>query len=1096
MEELFINALNMSITASYLALAVFIVRLLLKKAPKAFIVFLWATVGIRLIFPFSIESVLSLIPSTQTVPTQILLSDTPAIQSGIPTVNSVINPIIEQTLTPDTTYSANPAQIISFIACIIWLTGIAAMLLYTVISFFRIHSQVKETIPLTENIFISDNISSPFILGILRPRIFLPSALQENDRQFVIAHEKAHLKRCDHLWKPLGFLLLSVYWFNPILWIAYIFLCKDIELACDEKVIKEMGTDIKKQYSATLINCSVSQKMLTACPLAFGETGIKSRIKAVLNYKKPAFWVIIVAVVTCIAVSVCFLTNPPEANNDNTDIISKNEVIRTGTSHPDVTLNIKNAEISKDETIIELEWVNKTSEIIGYGEAFSLEYFNGEEWEAINLKAESIAWPAIMLLAYPQGSDFINNRPTHKINVTECYNLDRYGTYRISTDFCYRNNSDEWFTAVIEFTIAENSFDITASRANWSEQYFPCLNSDKLYLSSVLHLPITKFETLDELQQFKNSYGDRFSVNGFLDPPSFENSTEHMDEEYFEKYTVFLVYISSGATNERFRVNSIYNDSQNFVIHIEQYNTEESGDSVMSGWFITVSVEKDKVKSCTSFDADLNAVKSTEEPTTSMPAEESFVPLDMAVSQAIFSNNSSVPLYNGECVTEGHIILGYEIKENIYTVYLIEEYSIFGFKNGYFINTSGHRTPAVMTFEKNSDGYTLIDTQYPKDGEKYNSSIRELFPAPYSDKAISPSDADYKNLWNQCVAYAKEYLTKIGREAEIFEYNQIHHTDLTAVGVSADTVNNIEKNELLSDYSSETGNYEIIENGVRYVYSTSYSATQNLIIYTKENYDTKELLERIEVDALTGEIKSLESYPAMNTVEQSYANTTKTFVAKTENVITIAMPNDLPEEITDPQVWNTRETLWIKIAEIENSDIALYANSEKSDKIFLRWNRQFFELNWDILDSIGLNIEMHLSDFDNDGKNELIVIPRQSYGTHFAEDDIHILEMNTYAVDEYILSAKSIKKFITDNLQIEDKKITFFESSVITDKADDENLADDIYVLQASVDEDITLLAYIDVYGGRKTLATLTAKVTYQNGTFTLNAFELNKRNG
>ena len=615
MEELFINALNMSITASYLALTVFVVRLLLKKAPKAFIVFLWATVGLRLIFPFSIESILSLIPSSQTVPTQILLSDTPSIQSGIPAVNSVINPIIEQTLTPNPSYSANPIQIISFIACIIWLTGIAVMLLYTVISYFRIYFKVKEAIPLKDNIFICDAVSSPFILGILRPKIFM----HEEDRKYVIAHEKAHLKRLDHLWKPLGFLLLSVYWFNPVLWIAYILLCKDIELACDEKVIKEMGEDIKKQYSATLINCSVSQKMLTACPLAFGETGIKSRIKAVLNYKKPAFWVIVIAVLSCVAVSVCFLTNPPEKNNDDTAVISQSEVIRTGSTHPDVALNIKNAEISIDKVNIEFEWVNDTNEIIGYGHAFTLEYFNGEEWEKMPSAENNYVWPAIMLLVYPQGQEAEADHAEYSINVTDYYKHDRYGKYRISTDFCYAENSDEWFTATIEFTIVENSFDITASRVNYAEKFFPCLNSDKLYLNFALHLPITKFETLDDLQQFKNNYGESFSLDGFLDAPSFVNSTEYMNEEYFEKYTVFLVYASSGASNERFKVNSIYNDEQNFVVHLESYNEGESGDSVMSGWFITVSVEKDKVRNCTSFDADLNAVESTEEPTTSIP---------------------------------------------------------------------------------------------------------------------------------------------------------------------------------------------------------------------------------------------------------------------------------------------------------------------------------------------------------------------------------------------------------------------------------------------------------------------------------------------
>ncbi len=195
---------------------------------------------------------------------------------------------------------------------IIWLTGIGSMLLYTVISYFGIYRRVKESVPLIDKVRVCDRIESPFILGVLRPRIYLPSDISSTDREYVIAHEMAHLKRFDHIWKPLGFLLLSVYWFHPLLWIAYILLCKDIEFACDEKVIKELGAEQKKTYSTALINCSVSRKMISACPLAFGENGVKGRVKSVLHYKKPAFWVLIASVLVCVVMAVCFLTNPKE----------------------------------------------------------------------------------------------------------------------------------------------------------------------------------------------------------------------------------------------------------------------------------------------------------------------------------------------------------------------------------------------------------------------------------------------------------------------------------------------------------------------------------------------------------------------------------------------------------------------------------------------------------------------------------------------------------------------------------------------------------------------------------------------------------------
>ena len=262
MEAVFLKILNMSITASWIVLAVIVVRFLLKKAPKWITVLMWGLVGIRLVCPFSLESVFSLIPSAETVPSDILYTDTPTIHSGVTAFNSVVNPIISESLAPAAGASVNPMQVITFIASIIWIMGIAAMLIYTAISYLRIHKRVKEAVPFQENIRLCDHVDTPFILGVIRPRIFLPSAMNEQDMEYVIAHEKAHLKRHDHWWKPLGFLLLTIYWFHPIVWIAYILLCRDIELACDEKVIRDMGTENKKPYSNALINYSVPRRGL------------------------------------------------------------------------------------------------------------------------------------------------------------------------------------------------------------------------------------------------------------------------------------------------------------------------------------------------------------------------------------------------------------------------------------------------------------------------------------------------------------------------------------------------------------------------------------------------------------------------------------------------------------------------------------------------------------------------------------------------------------------------------------------------------------------------------------------------------------------
>lgn len=310
MDFVFIKLLNMSLTASWLVLAVIILRFILKKAPKWIMGVLWGFVAIRLICPFSLESVFSLVPSAEPIPQDIIVSENPTINSGLPLMNQTINPIISKSLAPNVESSVNPMQIITFVASVIWIVGIIAMLLYTLISYIRICRKVREVVPLKGNIWVCDHISTPFILGIIRPKIYLPSSMNRADMKYVISHEQAHLKRKDHIWKPLGFLLLSVYWFNPLLWVAYILLCKDIELACDERVIRQLGSENKKPYSDALINCSVPRKMISACPLAFGETGIKERVKGVLSYKKPAFWVIFVAFAACIITAVCLLTNP------------------------------------------------------------------------------------------------------------------------------------------------------------------------------------------------------------------------------------------------------------------------------------------------------------------------------------------------------------------------------------------------------------------------------------------------------------------------------------------------------------------------------------------------------------------------------------------------------------------------------------------------------------------------------------------------------------------------------------------------------------------------------------------------------------------
>lgn len=310
MEVVFLKVVNMSINATWLIAAVIVLRFLLRNSPKQIRCVLWGLVALRLLFPFSIESVLSLLPSAKTLPDNIIYTARPVIDSGIPIVDNAVNPILSSSLAPQALTSANPTQILSFLFSQVWILGMVLMALYGLFSWIRVRRKVAPSIPREKDVRLCDYIDSPFILGLFRPVIYLPSSLEESGIPFVMAHERSHLKRRDHWWKPLGFAVLTVHWFNPAVWAAYILLCRDIELACDERVIRDLGTEERKAYSQALLNCSIRPLHIAACPLAFGEVGVKQRIKSVLNYRKPGFWILLVSLILCTVAAVCFLTDP------------------------------------------------------------------------------------------------------------------------------------------------------------------------------------------------------------------------------------------------------------------------------------------------------------------------------------------------------------------------------------------------------------------------------------------------------------------------------------------------------------------------------------------------------------------------------------------------------------------------------------------------------------------------------------------------------------------------------------------------------------------------------------------------------------------
>lgn len=310
MDDVFLKLVNLSISASWLILAVLVLRVVLKKAPKWVMPLLWGVVALRLVCPFSIESALSLIPSAETIPSEIVTETREPVLYEQATLDIVTNPTLPSAAEVPVGVSRQQAQVDFNIYSVLWLAGMAALLVHALVSAGKLKRKLATAILLRDNIYESEFVDSPFVFGVVKPNIYLPMHMDEGTAAYVIAHEHAHLARRDHWWKVLGYLVLALHWFNPLVWVAYILFCRDIELACDEKVVKGLDGAARADYSQALLSCAAPKRAVAACPLAFGEGNIKMRVKSALHYKKPAFWVAAAAVLAVVIMAVCFLTNP------------------------------------------------------------------------------------------------------------------------------------------------------------------------------------------------------------------------------------------------------------------------------------------------------------------------------------------------------------------------------------------------------------------------------------------------------------------------------------------------------------------------------------------------------------------------------------------------------------------------------------------------------------------------------------------------------------------------------------------------------------------------------------------------------------------
>lgn len=392
METIFLKVLNQSISAGWLILAVCLLRLVFRRMPRWIVCLLWGIVGIRLICPFTFESVFSLIPSAHTVPQAVLYGETPRIQSGIPAVNDVVNPIL-------TAYGASAPgtegnRLLSGLswAAGVWAAGALAIALYGLFSYARLRMRLRTAVLWKENIWQSEQAATPFVFGLFRPRIYLPFHMKERDTEYVLAHERAHIRRGDHVMKLVCFALLAVFWFHPLCWAAYVLSGRDMEAACDEKVVRNLDLAGKREYMTALLHFGEKEGKFFAYPLAFGEIGIKERVKNVLRYHKPAAAVTVAGVAVCIAAAVCFLSSPVKTpEQDPAADPTQNPVQEQGKKEETLQLPVVYPAIAPDMTTgadgAVLDYDGDRIIFHGYFGLFVFDPETGQLTDAVDLKA-------------------------------------------------------------------------------------------------------------------------------------------------------------------------------------------------------------------------------------------------------------------------------------------------------------------------------------------------------------------------------------------------------------------------------------------------------------------------------------------------------------------------------------------------------------------------------------------------------------------------------------------------------------------------------------------------------------------------------------
>lgn len=661
--ELLPKILNMSLTGGVVILAVLLARLLLRRAPKVFSYAMWAVVLFRLLCPVSITSNISLLnifdtPVTETgsieyIPSDIVHVENPTVALPVPGVNETINEILPQ---GEEQLVADPLEFPTSLMTYIWFAGIAVLLIYSVVQFIRLRRKLVGAVPLCENIYLADHIASPFVLGLFRPKIFLPSSLSEVEQEYIIQHEKHHIRRGDHVTRILAFAALCVHWFNPLVWLSFVLSGNDMEMSCDEAVMKRMDGDIRADYSASLLHLATGRRIISGTPLAFGEGDTGGRIKNVLNYKKPTFWVIIAAVVVCVIAAVCLLTNPRMSNEFPMEGINVSDL------DPQLTTN----------SIAAIVGLNDGSQLNVSSDNFDLMLTSDFDWASSGAirffyTKNRQTFGSQLRLFFKEGSFFVTNstkwpeqdrvfKLQHYLEALKYLpreeirqlspEADGYSVLMFDVGapkdyercICYTSNGtgsiDGWYIQ-LELQPLHNqgnaysgtgdevihlfygseelsgaSYQTAYSWVNYSEDGYNAMveraeNRDtKRKYGNVQHLtPVVKLDSKADFDDFYREMSGFFSFTQDYDESvAFEKQAKQYDEDFFSANSLFIAYLTEGTGSNRHELEEVRIENGVLEIRICRF-APDNGDTVMAGWFLAVAIPKADIADCTGYDA-------------------------------------------------------------------------------------------------------------------------------------------------------------------------------------------------------------------------------------------------------------------------------------------------------------------------------------------------------------------------------------------------------------------------------------------------------------------------------------------------------------